>query len=86
METSEVLNVNKDAYNANLMSNYGALREAYRSFHQIIIKHEAGTLDYTPKASLEVLKQIASHVGQALYWLEVHGEIEGENLRELYGE
>lgn len=52
----------------------------YKKLHAMVIKYEAGTLNFTPKCSLEILKQQKSMMGQYLYWLEVRAEIEGIDL------
>ena len=40
------------------------------------MKYEAGTLDFTPDCSLELLKEQASAMGKYLYVLEVRAQIE----------
>lgn len=52
----------------------------YKKLHAMVIKYEAGTLNFTPKCSLEILKQQKAMMGQYLYWLEVRAEIEGIDL------
>ena len=42
----------------------------------MIIKYEAGTLKFTPKCSLALLKEQASAMGKYLYLLEVRSEVE----------
>lgn len=59
---------------------YNALKDKYTKLHKMIIKYEAGTLNFEPKCSIEVLKKQKRAMGQYLYWLEVRSEIEGIEL------
>ena len=51
----------------------------------MVVKYEAGTLNFTPKCSLELLKEQKKHMGMYLNCLEIRAEIEGIELwwREL---
>ena len=46
----------------------------------MIVKYEAGTLDFTPTCPIELLKEQASYMGKYLYILEVRAQLEGVNL------
>ena len=46
----------------------------------MVVKYEAGTLNFTPKCSLELLKEQKKNMGMYLYCLEVRAEIEGIEL------
>ena len=46
----------------------------------MLVKYEAGTLDFEPKCSLELLKNQASYMGNYLKALEVRAEIEKIDL------
>ena len=52
----------------------------YDKLHRMIVRYEAGTLDFEPTCSLELLKEQASYMCQYLYTLEVRAEIEGVKL------
>ena len=47
-----------------------------------ISKYEAGTLNFTPSSSLELLKKQKSFMGSYINSLEIRAEIEGINLFE----
>ena len=51
-------------------------KERYEKLHKMIIKYEAGTLDFKTKCPLDLLKKQASNMGQYLYCLEIRAEIE----------
>jgi hypothetical protein len=52
----------------------------YDKLHNMIVKYEAGTLDFEPKCSLQTLKQQAAFMGQYLYTLEIRSQIENIEL------
>ena len=62
------------------IDEYNLLKDKYTKLHKMIVKYEAGTLEFEPKSSIEVLKNQKCAMGQYLYWLEVRSEIEGIEL------
>lgn len=46
----------------------------------MVTKYEAGVLEYTPKCSIELLKQQKKHMGEYLHDLEVGAFVEGVEL------
>lgn len=62
------------------IDEYNALKDKYTKLHKMIVKYEAGTLEFEPKCSIEVLKNQKCAMGQYLYCLEVRSEIEGIKL------
>ena len=63
-------------YRVRFIAEYLQLKIRYDKLHKMIVKYEAGTLDFTPDCSLELLKKQASLMGQYLYVLEMRAEIE----------
>ena len=59
---------------------YAELKERYEKLHKMLIKYEAGTLDFKPNCSIELLKKQAKAMGEYLYILEVRAEIENISL------
>lgn len=59
---------------------YKELKERYNKLHKMIIKYEAGTLDFTPNCSLELLKEQKRYMGEYLRVLEIRAEIEDIDL------
>lgn len=62
------------------IDEYNSLKDKYTKSHKMVIKYEAGTLEFEPKYSIEVLRNQKRAMGQYLYWLEVRSEIEGIEL------
>lgn len=59
---------------------YKELEERYNKLHKMLIKYEAGTLDFTPNCSLELLKEQKRYMGEYLRVLEIRSEIENIDL------
>ena len=59
---------------------YWLVKDKYNKLHKMCIKYEAGTLDFTPNCSLELLKEQKKHMGMYLHTLEVRAEIEKVEL------
>ena len=62
------------------VQEYKELKERYNKLHRMLIKYEAGTLDFTPNCSLELLKEQEMYMGEYLRVLEIRSEIENIDL------
>ena len=67
-------------YKERFKAEYLQTKIRYEKLHRTIVKYEAGTLNFEPNCSLELLKKQASSMGGYLYTLEVRAEIEQINL------
>ena len=67
-------------YKERMKKEYRQLKDRYNKLHAMVVKYEAGTLDFTPTCSLELLKEQKSAMGKYLYVLEVRAQIEGVAL------
>ena len=72
--------MNSEDYRDRFVAEYLQTRIRYMSLHKMCIRYEAGTLSFTPKCSLELLKEQKSYMGNYLRCLEVRAEIEGITL------
>ena len=63
-----------------VVQEYKELKERYNKLHKTLIKYEAGTLDFTPNCSLELLKEQKRYMGEYLRILEIRSEIEDIDL------
>ena len=59
---------------------YKQLKERYDKLHSMLVKYEAGTLEFTPNCPIDLLKEQAAAMGKYLYVLEVRAQIEDINL------
>lgn len=63
-------------YKERMKKEYWQLKDRYEKLHNMCIKYEAGTLDFTPTCSLELLKEQKAAMGNYLRCLEIRAEIE----------
>lgn len=69
-----------NTWQEHMKREYRETKERYEKLHRLVTKYEAGVLEFTPKCSIELLKQQKKHMGEYLHDLEVRAEIEGVNL------
>ena len=62
----------KDRFKAE----YYQTKIRYEKLHKMVVKYEAGTLEFEPNCSLELLKAQESVMRSYLYMLEMRAEIE----------
>lgn len=68
------------AYVSRMIAEYRELKDKYNKLHRMLIKHEAGTLDFEPTCPIELLEHQANVMGEYLHILEVRAEIENVEL------
>lgn len=69
-----------DAWQERRKREYRETKDRCERLHWMITKYEAGVLEYTPKCSIELLKQQKKHMGEYLHDLEVGAFVEGVEL------
>ena len=69
-----------DNYKDRFRAEYYQTKERYQRLHLMIIKYEAGTLDFQPDCPLELLKRQAKAMGEYLYVLEMRVQLEEIDL------
>jgi hypothetical protein len=77
-----VVMMNSDNYKERFKAEYWQTKIRYEKLHEMIVKYEAGVLEFEPKCPLLLLKEQASYMGQYLYTLEVRAKREGINLED----
>ncbi len=75
LEDTIIMMINED-YIERFKAEYYQTKIRYNKLHEMIVKYEAGNLNFKPKCSLELLKHQKSMMGQYLYDLELRAEIE----------
>ncbi len=70
-----------DNYKDRFRAEYYQTKERYQRLHMMIIKYEAGTLDFQPDCPLELLKRQAKAMGEYLYVLEMRAQLEEIDLK-----
>ena len=77
-DTAEMMN--SADYKEHFKAEYIQTKIRYEKLHRMCIKYEAGTLNFEPACSLELLKEQKAAMGNYLRCLEVRAEIEGIEL------
>ena len=80
-DTIEMMN-SKD-YKERFKAEYYQTKIRYDKLDKLTVQYEAGTLDFTPSCSLEVLKEQKKYMGNYVRMLRIRAEIEGINLSEV---
>ena len=70
-------------YKDRFKAEYLQTKIRYNKLHRMCIKYEAGTLDFEPTCSLELLKEQKSYMGNYLRILEIRAELEGIDLEDF---
>lgn len=81
MELKDTIELmNSEDYKERYKAEYFQTKIRYEKLHSMLIKREAGTLDYTPKCPLSVLINQKRYMGEYLKTLEIRAEIEEIDL------
>ncbi len=70
-----------DDYKERMKVEYQQTKERYDKLHKMLVKYDAGTLDFTPTCPIELLKEQAGAMGKYLYILEVRAQIENVDIQ-----
>ena len=72
--------MNSSDYKERFKAEYLQTKIRYEKLHNMLIKHEAGTLDFTPTCPVPLLSQQKRYMGEYLRCLEVRAQVEGITL------
>ena len=67
-------------YKLRMIKEYKELKDKYNKLHAMLVKYDAGKLDFTPNCPIDLLRRQASIMGQYLYILETRAVIENVDL------
>ena len=68
--------MDSEDYRERFKAEYLQTKIRYENLHKMLIKLEAGTLDFQPNCPIELLGLQKKAMGEYLYTLEVRAEIE----------
>lgn len=71
-----------EEYKIRFKNEYKELKERYNKLHKMIVKAEAGTLDFKFNCPLHLLENQARLMGEYLHILEIRAEIEKIDLED----
>lgn len=83
MDETATMMLNDD-YKERFIAEYWQLKHRYDNLHRMIIKYEAGTLNFKPDCSLALLSEQKIYMGEYLRVLEIRAEIEKIDLDNLH--
>lgn len=69
-----------EAYKVRMVKEYWDLKDKYDKLHKMLVKYDAGKLDFTPNCPIGVLREQAGVMGNYLYILEKRAIIEDIDL------
>lgn len=67
-------------YKERFKAEYYQTKIRYTKLHNMLVKADAGTLEFTPTCPLDLLRDQKANMGKYLYCLEVRAQIEGIEL------
>lgn len=77
-ETVELMN--SSDYKERFKAEYLQAKIRYDKIHKMLIKWDAGTLDFTPKCTKVLLLEQKRYMGEYIRCLRVRAEVEGIEL------
>lgn len=84
MELKDTIEMmNSEDYKERFKAEYYQTKIRYDKLDKMTVKYEAGTLNFTPNCSLEILKEQKKYMGNYIRMLKIRAEIEGINLSEV---
>ena len=67
-------------YKERMKNEYIELKGKYDKLHKMLVKYDAGKLNFTLNCPIQLLRDQAAAMGKYLYILEVRAEIEEVEL------
>ena len=71
---------NLQPWQDRMVTEYKELKEKYDKLNKMLVRYEAGTLDFTPVCPIELLEKQAYYMNKYLHILEVRASIENIDL------
>lgn len=68
--------MNSEDYKERFKAEYYQAKIRYDKLDKMTVKYEAGTLNFTPSCSLEILKEQKKYMGNYIRILRIRAEIE----------
>lgn len=85
MELKDTIELmNSEDYKERFQAEYLQTKIRYDKLHKMCIKYEAGTLEFKPSCSIELLKEQKACMGNYLRALEIRAEIEKIDLVNVF--
>lgn len=69
-----------ESWKERMINEYREVKDRYEKLHKMLVKYDAGKLEFTPSCPIDLLREQASVMGRYLYILEERAAIEGIEL------
>ena len=69
-------------YKCRMIEEYKQTKERYKKLHKMLVKYDAGTLDFELSCPVGLLREQKSTMGHYLNILEIRAEIENVPLED----
>ena len=79
-ENKNELSISEPEWQARFRGEYKGLKERYNKLHRMIVKYDAGTLNFKPTCPIDLLRRQKATMGEYLNILEIRAEIEKVTL------
>jgi hypothetical protein len=73
-------------YSKRLIGEYWFVRDKYEKLHRMIVRREAGKLEFEPESPMELWKAQTTAMGNYLFQLEVRAQYEEVDLDDIFNE
>ena len=81
MELKDTIGMMNSAdYKERFKAEYQQTKIRYNKLHKMLVKYDAGKLEFTPTCPITLLREQKAAMGQYLNCLEIRAEIEGVEL------
>ena len=68
--------IKEPEWQTRFKKEYSELKERYNKLHKMLVKHDAGTLEFKLTCPIELLRKQKATMGEYLNILEIRAEIE----------
>lgn len=69
-----------ESWKERMINEYREVKDRYEKLHKMLVKYDAGKLEFTPSCPIDLLREQASVMGRYLYILEERAYIEDIEL------
>ena len=84
IEKAAMLAATGETYKERALGEYWFVKIKYERLHAVIVKREAGKLDFTPNCPMEQWKAQAAAMGEYLHQLEIKACMEDVDLDDVF--
>lgn len=71
-----------ESYKERMRNEFIELKKKYGKLHKMLVKFDAGKLEFTPTCPIELLREQKNAMGRYLYILECRALIENVDLED----